>query len=137
MTGLEQGDAFVWVYLPRKQGEKKCDCVSVAVDTGTLSRRKPQPKECSRLRQVILNTPVPLLESLERAQKWTWHVRSSLGLLPLIPLTSGQKALFSSFEFSHSVVSDSLRPHEHARPPCLSPIPGVHSDSRPLSFSSA
>lgn len=26
MTGLEQGDAFVWVYLPRKQ-EKKCDCV--------------------------------------------------------------------------------------------------------------
>ena len=35
----------------------------------------------------------------------------------------------------HSVVSDSLRPHEsqHARPPCLSPTPGVHSDSRPLS----
>ena len=32
-----------------------------------------------------------------------------------------------------SVVSDSLRPHEsqHARPPCPSPTPGVHSDSRP------
>ena len=38
-----------------------------------------------------------------------------------------------SVQFSHLVVSDSLRPHElqHARPPCPSPTPGVHSDSRP------
>ena len=38
-------------------------------------------------------------------------------------------------QFSRSVVSDSLRPHEsqHARPPCPSPTPGVHSDSRPSS----
>ena len=37
-----------------------------------------------------------------------------------------------SVQFSRSVVSDSLRPHElqHARPPCPSPTPGVHSDSR-------
>ena len=36
-----------------------------------------------------------------------------------------------SVQFSRSVVSDSLRPHElqHARPPCSSPSPGVHSDS--------
>ena len=42
---------------------------------------------------------------------------------------------FSSVQFSHSVVSDSLEPHEsqHARPPCPSPTPGVHSDSRPSS----
>ena len=41
---------------------------------------------------------------------------------------------FSSVRFSHLVVSDSLRPHElqHARPPCPSSTPGVHSDSRPL-----
>ena len=40
-----------------------------------------------------------------------------------------------SHQFSRSVVSDSLRPHEsrHARPPCPSPTPGVHSDSRPSS----
>ena len=40
-----------------------------------------------------------------------------------------------SVQFSHSVVSDSLRPHEsqHARPPCPSPTPRVHSDSRPSS----
>ena len=36
--------------------------------------------------------------------------------------------LFQSVQFSHSVVSDSLRPHEqqHARPPCPSPTPRVH-----------
>ena len=41
----------------------------------------------------------------------------------------------SSVQFSRSIVSDSLQPHEsqHARPPCPSPTPGVHSDSRPLS----
>ena len=35
------------------------------------------------------------------------------------------------FQFSHSVVSDSLRPHEsqHARPPCPPPTPRVHPNS--------
>ena len=43
---------------------------------------------------------------------------------------------FSSVQFSHSVVSDSLQPHElqHARPPCPSPTPGVHPNSCPLSW---
>ena len=38
-------------------------------------------------------------------------------------------------QFSRSVVFDSLRPHEsqHARPPCPSPTPRVHSNSRPSS----
>ena len=42
---------------------------------------------------------------------------------------------FSSVQFSRSVVSDSLRPHEsqHARPPCPSPTPGVYSNSCPSS----
>ena len=41
----------------------------------------------------------------------------------------------SSVQFNCSVVSDYLRPHEsqHARPPCPSPTPRVHSDSRPSS----
>ena len=44
-------------------------------------------------------------------------------------------SLFSSVQFSCSVVSNSLRPHElqHARPPCPSPTPGVYSNSCPLS----
>ena len=42
---------------------------------------------------------------------------------------------FNLVQFSHSVMSDSLWPHEsqHARPPCPSPTPGVHSKSRPSS----
>ena len=41
----------------------------------------------------------------------------------------------SSVQFSCSVVSDSLRPHElqYTRPPCLSPTPGVHPNPCPLS----
>ena len=41
----------------------------------------------------------------------------------------------SSVQFSRSVVSDSLRPHEpqYARPPCPSPTPGVHPKSGPSS----
>ena len=42
---------------------------------------------------------------------------------------------FSSVQFSCSVMSNSLQTHEsqHARPPCPSPTPGVHSDSHPSS----
>ena len=44
------------------------------------------------------------------------------------------KADFSSVQFSRSVVSDSLRPHElqHLRAPCPSPMPGVYPNPCPL-----
>ena len=43
--------------------------------------------------------------------------------------------VFSSVQFSRSVMSDSLRPHEsqHARPPCPLPTPGVYLNSHPSS----
>ena len=57
----------------------------------------------------------------------------------LISITSQKRvnvhiSIFS-VQFSHSVVSDSLRPHElqHTRPPCPSPTPGVHPNSCTLS----
>ena len=45
------------------------------------------------------------------------------------------KILWSSVQFSHSIMSNSLWPHElqHARPPCLSPIPRLHPNPRPSS----
>ena len=48
---------------------------------------------------------------------------------------SDGQAMLSSVQFSHSVLSYSLWPHEsqHARPPCPSPTPGVHSNSCPSS----
>ena len=58
-----------------------------------------------------------------------------------IYMSSLETFLFSSLahfliEFSHSVMSDSLRPHElqHTRPPCPSPTPGVHLNPCPLSW---
>ena len=64
-----------------------------------------------------------------------------LSIFPSIRVFSRESALhirepkFNSVQFSRSVVSDSFRPHEsqHARPPCPSPSPGVHSDSCPSS----
>ena len=43
--------------------------------------------------------------------------------------------LYDSVQFNHSVVSNSLWPHEsqHASPPCPSPTPRVHQNSSPLS----
>ena len=79
---------------------------------------------------------------------WDWILMLVFLILscsPVFSLTSFIfiKRLFSSSslstirsdQISHSVVSDSLQPHEsqHARPPCPSPTPRVHSDSRPLS----
>ena len=73
-----------------------------------------------------------------------WVPRSALSsyspiIVPcLIKLRRDQvnwKRVFSSVQFSCSVMSDSLRPHEaqHARPPCPSPTLGVHPNSCPLS----
>ena len=48
---------------------------------------------------------------------------------------SFSKVILSLVQFCHSVVSDSLWPHElqHARPPCPSLTPGVYSNSHPSS----
>ena len=51
------------------------------------------------------------------------------------PLCLWHNANISSVQFSRSVVSDSLWPHEsqHTRPPCPSPAPGVYPNSCPSS----
>ena len=71
--------------------------------------------------------------SLEiRTKLWTKFVKYwSKGLSTKIQKLHN----FSSVQFSHSVVSNSFRPHEsqHTRPPCPSPTPGVHSNSCPSS----
>ena len=61
------------------------------------------------------------------------HGISQARVLERVAISSSKT--FSSVQISRSVVSDSLWPHElqHARPPCPSPTPGVHSDSCPSS----
>ena len=63
---------------------------------------------------------------------WTSLKDSNFGNRKKNNLESMSKWNLSSVQVSRSVVSNSLRPHEsqHARPPCPSPTPGVHSDSR-------
>ena len=58
-----------------------------------------------------------------------------LVMVEVVAMVKGEQYHMISVQFSRSVVSDLLQPHEsqHARPPCPSPTPGVHSDSCPLS----
>ena len=87
----------------------------INTETGLLGSREDH-EVCSKLsRQEKANTPFDL-------QSFELEIFKSL-------------SIFSSVQFSCSVVSDSLQPHElqNARPPCPSPSLRVHSDSRPLS----
>ena len=54
---------------------------------------------------------------------------------PCQDFVQSSKLSLSSVQFSHSIMSDSLHPHEpqHARPPCSSPAPRVHPNPCPLS----
>ena len=63
------------------------------------------------------------------------HQGSQNHVSPLLRTTPAPGFQFSSVQFSHSVMSDSLRPHDlqHTRPPCPSPTPQVYPNSRPLS----
>ena len=72
------------------------------------------------------------LKGLLKVKEESEKVGLKLNILKTKIMASGP---ISSVQFSRSVVSDSLRPHEsqHARPPCPSPSPGFHSDSRPSS----
>ena len=71
----------------------------------------------------------PLINDLESNtfKPWVWH--------QLYDHNFNIRFQFSPVQFSPSIMSDSLQPPEsqHARPPCPSPTPGVHSDSRPSS----
>ena len=66
-------------------------------------------------------------------EEWSWRNQPSW-LQTILQSYSHQDSI-SSFQFSWSVMSDSLRPHEsqHTRPPCPLPTLGVYPNSRPLS----
>ena len=77
-----------------------------------------------------LNTPLLNLQFLPHHLIFLLIYTCSL-IFPALKYMKASPDSQSVSQFSHSVVSDSLRPHEsqHARPPCPSPTPGVHSDS--------
>ena len=64
------------------------------------------------------------------------HMRKKLPLVLKVLPAEGSSPGDIMVQFSCSVVSSSLRPYElqHARPPCPSPAPGVHSNPCPSSW---
>ena len=100
----------------------------------------------------ILREELPRSVGAQYATRGQWrnNFRKNEGMepkqkqYPVVDVTGNRRKVqcskeqycISSVQFSRSLVSDSLRPHElqHARPPCSSPSPGVHSDSRPSSL---
>ena len=78
----------------------------------------------------------------KRVRKYRWKIKvAGKSECTLPSMEKGANGFhwvlsFSSVQFSHSVLSDSLRPHalKHARLPCLSPTPGVCANSCPLSW---
>ena len=92
-----------WAYTPRKPELKETRVHTIYTALFTTARTWKHAR-------------CPLADECIRKQ---WHIYT----------------MEYSVQFSHSVVSDSLRPHElqHTRPPCLSPTPGVHPNSCPLS----
>ena len=85
----------------------------MAIHSSTLAWRIPWMEEPGRLQSMGLQRVGHDLSNLARTHATT----------------------HTSDQISRSVVFDSLQPHElqHARPPCPSPTPRVHSDSRPSS----
>ena len=89
---------------------------------------------------VYLYVPTDLINFHKWRQKYD-HLGLHLEFLVLsilklkITQRRGIMWQFSSVQFSRSVMSDSLPPHEsqHARPPSPSPTPGVHSNPCPSS----
>ena len=74
----------------------------------------------------------PLLGEGSNYHALGWKQSNSKGLISQV---CNCFTFIMTVQFSCSVVSNTLQPHEsqHPRPPCPSPTPGVHPDSRPSS----
>ena len=84
----------------------------------------------------ILAWRIPWTErSLKGYSPWGHKESDTTEQLTHKHLIEEDHSIHPSVQFSRSVMSNSLQHHElqHARPPRLSPTPGVHSDSRPSS----
>ena len=111
----------------------------------SLSRLTHRHKFSSSLSPKLAIVPTffkPVIQPMWRICKLSIFFSKHLWLLKVVTLflffvteDSDWQTFFSSVQFCHSVVSDSLRPHElqHTRPPCPSPTPRVYSNSCPSS----
>ena len=92
-------------------------------------------KEESEKADLKLNIQKSKIMASGPITSWQTDVETMETVTDLIFLGSKITMGRDSVQFSHSVMSNSLRPHEpqHARPPCPSPTPGVHLNPCPSS----
>ena len=99
------------------------------IPASVLIVNKWRPLKCGPTRECRNKMSIPTVVFFKKGMKYTgYNMDEPQKCSVELPWSL---LLFShSVQFSRSVVSDSLRPHEsqHARPPCLSPTPGVHSN---------
>ena len=111
---------FIWEFFFKDQVISQCH-----YDKCPPPGKSERVSEPPRWRDETVLVELPMLKCLlEFLVNFSGHLGNRTFYQTLLT--------FSSVQFSRSVVSNSLRPHESqkARPPCPSPTPGVHSDSR-------
>ena len=117
----------------RKTGEEACPGMQVATECCFHLWHVPRQPRTLMERVFAVRGPLGVRHSGKSINPSANRHRRTDLTVTLYPGYLHAKSLqFSSVQCSRSVVSDSLRPHEsqHTRPPCPSPIPRVHSDSR-------
>ena len=134
---------YVRQMLTSVKGEIKSNTIKVGAFNTPLTPMDRSTKQKISKEMQTLNDTMDQLDLIDiyrtshpKTMNFTFF-SSAHGTLSRIDHILGHKSSlqFSSVQFSHSVVSDSLRPHEsqHTRPPCPTQTPGVHSDSSPSS----
>ena len=116
--------------------------VKRALESITMNKASGGDGISAKLFKILKDDAVKVSENLENStvamglEKVSFHSNPKVRQCQRMLKLPHNCTHLSSVRFSRSVVSNSLRPHElqHARPPCPSPSPRVHSDSRPLSL---
>ena len=93
-----------------------------------FSRGSSQPRDRTWVSHIAGRQFTLMASKMAESQGLQADSRARKGTKIDFPLEFNLYFGLSSVQFSRSVMSDSLRPHElqHARPPCPSPAPGVH-----------
>ena len=125
----------------------KCAALAYYLELWALENQQMQGEVCSELPYLPIGTQLPSIPFLEFDQPDrmdSCHRKGEEKSIPCLDSLSHRQShlpsiflrTINSFQFSRSVVSESLQPHEpqHARPPCPSPTPGVHPNPCPLSW---
>ena len=112
--------------IPKKKKHKKAKWLSEEALQIAVYRRKGKGKQ-EKERYTHLNAEIQRIARRDKKALLSGQCKEIE--------ENNRMGKTNSVQFGRSVVSDSLQPHEsqHIRPPCPSPTPGVHPDSRPSS----